>query len=82
MPKTHPRPSTKPSVLLWVVTYHHQHGTDAWPLLRVSKPDLKKEQKKLRDFEPDRGEYLALSGPFRVTALGRRFSVRKEVRHG
>ena len=51
---------------LWIVQYHHRHGTDTWPVYSAEAPDLEAEADALDDFEEDRDEYLELSGPFPI----------------
>ena len=51
---------------IWIVLYHHRHGTDAWPYVSVAAPDLEVVASDLDDWEPDRDEYLETFGPFEV----------------
>lgn len=51
--------------MFWIITYHHRHGTDAWPIYTDSEPCLEAVAATLDDWEPDR-EYLSVHGPFEI----------------
>ena len=47
---------------LWIITYSHRHGVDAWPVLSTKMPCAETIASELDDFEPDRGEYVDVVG--------------------
>ena len=47
---------------LWIITYSHRHGIDAWPVLSTKCPNLELIIAELDDFEPDAGEYVDIVG--------------------
>ena len=51
---------------LWIVQYHHRHGTDAWPIAAVKPPSQSDIIRGLDDWEPDKSEWLEVLGPFNV----------------
>lgn len=57
---------------LWIVTYHHRHGTDVWPV-PDKEPDLVEVKKKLieggtaeEDYFKNGDEWLETTGPFEL----------------
>ena len=48
----------------WIITYHHRHGVDVWPVWQDKAPDLDLIANTLEDWEPNREEWLDHAGPF------------------
>jgi hypothetical protein len=58
---------TKPQKF-WIVSYHHRHGVDVWPVFQSRPPTEKSVIRTLDDWEPDREEYIEISRGFEVPA--------------
>jgi hypothetical protein len=56
----------------WIVSYTHAHGTNVWPRFQNKAPTEKEEIAELMSWEPDKGEYLDITGPFKVPRPKRR----------
>ncbi len=48
----------------WIITYHHRHGVDVWPVWQDDEPDLDVVAAAMEEWEPDREEWLDHTGPF------------------
>jgi len=57
---------------LYIITYTHKHGTDAWPRFEAGMPDEGKIIEELRESgewdedDDERGSYVEVRGPFDV----------------
>jgi hypothetical protein len=66
---------------LWIVVYHHRHGTDVWPVYQEEEPDEVQriklisqyttyegplpEEMQDEDYDPDDDEWTEAVGPWR-----------------
>jgi len=62
--------SVDKSIKLYIVLYHHHHGTDAWPDFQIEEPNVDrivedlKETRTWDESDDERGSYIEVLGPF------------------